>query len=108
MSAQGDLTGGVKKKSGVSIDDNIAKVWGEVRDDATNACFIVVSYASKNAVKVESKGSDMQALLKILQDNGDKCLFGGFRDQGAASGGASAFKRFIFVGDNVGAMARGK
>lgn len=48
MSAQGNLTGGVAKKSGVQLEEPaIAAGWTEVRDDINKTCFVLLSYASK-------------------------------------------------------------
>lgn len=107
--ATGNVSGGVKKASGVQIPATVGSAWARVRDNtdaSTNWICIGYTAGSKTAVDVVATGSGVG--ISHLRDEAgrtqydDQCLFGGFRDVD------DRFVHFMYVGKNSGAMARGR
>ena len=102
----GDTSGGVQKKSGVTVDAEVAAAWNAVRNDAEGG-FLVLSYSpplSKTNVAVLMSGNGglegLRHTLSALPDVNSKVLWGGFASS------PSSFAHFTFVGEDVSGMVR--
>ena len=104
----GSTSGGVPKSSGLVLDEaSVSVAWSAVRS-SEEATFLVLSYVpsnSKNEVKVLYEGiGGLVEVKDFLAKHKDKVCFGGYKN--VANGGK--FDRFFCVGEEVGALAKGR
>eukprot|EP00933_Yihiella_yeosuensis_P081601 TRINITY_DN95253_c0_g1_i1.p1 TRINITY_DN95253_c0_g1~~TRINITY_DN95253_c0_g1_i1.p1 ORF type:complete len:142 (-),score=35.20 TRINITY_DN95253_c0_g1_i1:503-928(-) len=94
--------GGVKASSGLDVADaGIAEAWEKVRSDADPLTWLLLSYEGKTKLKVFSSGSGgSQELLESIVE--DQVFFGGLRTK------AGKFLCIMFMGEDVGGMAKGR
>lgn len=97
-------SGGVKRSSGVHVDNAVKDAWAEVRDDKNaDVDWILIGYdgASKTNMSLVQKGKGgLEAVSQQLQEGVP--LFGGVR---LSSG---RFVHFLSLDDNVPAMKKGR
>jgi hypothetical protein len=98
-------SGGVKRSSGVHVDDSVKDAWAGVRDDANTAVdWILIGYDgdSKTDMTLVEKGSGgLEAVSSRLQPGVP--LFGGVKLQTK-----NRFVHFLYVDEDVPAMKKGR
>ena len=97
-------SGGVKRSSGVNVLPIVAETWAEVRDDGNaDVDWLLIGYegSSKTDMTLLEKGSGgIEAVCAKLPD--DTPVFGGIRLTNGK------FVSFVYMGDSVPAMKRGR
>mmetsp|Transcript_3686 Transcript_3686/g.8064 ORF Transcript_3686/g.8064 Transcript_3686/m.8064 type:complete len:147 (+) Transcript_3686:50-490(+) len=94
--------GGVKASSGLDVSDAaISEAWSKVRDDSQEETWLLLKYEGKAklAVHTTGAGGGKELLQKLTED---EVFFGGFRTSDGK------FHCLQFVGEGVGAMAKGR
>ncbi|KAG7340662.1 cofilin/tropomyosin-type actin-binding protein [Nitzschia inconspicua] len=97
-------SGGVKRSSGVTVDESVKEAWAQVRDDKNSEVdWILIGYDgnSKTDMTLISKGKGgLETVSQQLQDGVP--MFGGARLS------TGRFVHFVHIDDNVPAMKKGR
>ena len=97
-------SGGVKRSSGVHVLPVVAEAWKEVRDDGNqNVDWILIGYdgnSKTDMTLLEKGGGGMEAVSSKLPSG--EPVFGGVRLS------KGRFVHFLYVGEDVPAMKKGR